>query len=83
MDPFARALMAGLAIFVVWTLVGAGRSGVIYSEGWSLDIDRSPALFGLCYLAHLLIVVMCLAFAAGYTPAELKQFAWAMTGAGR
>ena len=64
------------------TCPGRG-SGVIYSEGWSLDTDQSPALFGLCYLAHVLIVVMCLAFAAGYTPAELKQFAWAMTGAGR
>jgi hypothetical protein len=83
MGPISRVVMAAFAAFVVWTLVRAGRRGVIYSGGWSFDSNERPMLFALCYLVHVLLVAMFLGLAAGYTPAEEKQFAWMLLNMGR
>ena len=83
MGPIGRVAMAGFAIFVVWTLLRAGRRGVIYSGGWSFDVNERPMLYALCCLAHVLLVAMFLGLAAGYTPADEKQFAWLLLSIGR
>jgi hypothetical protein len=33
----ARALMAGLACFVIWTMIRAWRSGTLFSDGWAFS----------------------------------------------
>ena len=83
MDPIARVIMGGLGVFVAWTLLRAWRSGVIYSRGYSFAINARPVVFALGLVVHVGIVVMCAAFAAGYSPDELRRFArWSLT-AGR
>ena len=42
MDPIARVIMGGLGLFVAWTLLRAWRSGVIYSRGYSFDVNDRP-----------------------------------------
>jgi hypothetical protein len=83
MDPIARVIMGGLGIFVAGTLLRAWRSSVIYSRGYSFDINDRPVVFALGFIVHVGIVVMCAAFAAGYSPDEVRRFAlWSLT-AGR
>ena len=80
MDPIARVIMGGLGLFVAWTLLRAWRSGVIYSRGYSFDINDRPVVFALGFVVH---VVMCAAFETGYSPDEVRRFAlWSLT-AGR
>jgi hypothetical protein len=56
---------------------------VIYSRGNSFDINDRPVVFALGFVVHVGIVVMCAAFAAGYSPDEVRRFAlWSLT-AGR
>ena len=83
MDPFGRLVMGGLAVFVVWTLVRAARTGVIYSEYRGFDINEQPTLYALAYVVHLAIVVAALGMAAGYTLDEEKHLAWMLLGSGR
>ena len=33
----ARALMAGLACFVIWTMIRACRNGTLFSDGWAFS----------------------------------------------
>jgi|NGEPerStandDraft_6_1074524.scaffolds.fasta_scaffold712239_1 hypothetical protein len=83
MDPIARVIMGDLGVFVAWTLLRAWRSGVIYSRGYSFDVNDRPVVFALGFVVHVGIVVMCAAFAAGYSPDEVRRFAlWSLT-AGR
>lgn len=62
----ARALMAALAVFVVWTMIRACRSGTIFSEGTAFSAEQQPALFALGLAAHGFIVAFLLWLAAGY-----------------
>jgi hypothetical protein len=65
------------------TLLRAWWSGVIYSRGYSFDINDRPVVFALGFVVHVGIVVMRAAFAAGYSPDEVRRFAlWSLT-AGR
>ena len=53
---------------------------MIYSRGYSFDINDRPVVFALGFVVH---VVMCAAFEAGYSPDEVRRFAlWSLT-AGR
>ena len=71
MSPISRAILAALAVFVAWTIVRALRSGRIYSEGWSFDMNESPVLFGAAVVSHLVCVGLLTWVAAGYTLPEL------------
>lgn len=62
----ARALVAGLACFVIWTLIRALRSGTILSEGTAFSADEQPTMFALGVAAHSLCVAYLLWLAAGY-----------------
>src|SRR5262252_6991203 len=57
----ARALMAALAVFVVWTVVRACRSGTIFSQGAGYSADEQPVVFALGLFAH----GFCVAFFCG------------------
>jgi hypothetical protein len=83
MDPIARVIMGGLGLFVAWTLLRAWRSGVIYSRGYSFDLNDRPIVFTLGFIVHIGIAVMCAAFAAGYSPNEIRQFVIWSLHAGR
>jgi hypothetical protein len=61
----ARALMAGLACFVVWTMVRAWRSGTIFSQGSAYSADEQPAVYALGLAAHGFGAVFLLWLAAG------------------
>ena len=67
MDPIARVIMAAFGLFVAWALLRAWRSGVIYSRGFGFDVNERLAV-------HVVIVVMCAAFAAGYWPPQVGEF---------
>jgi hypothetical protein len=73
-DPIGRIMMGGLGLFVAWTLVRAWRSGVIYSRGFSFNVNNRPVLYTLGFVIHIGIVVICAAFAAGFSPNEVHQF---------
>lgn len=62
----ARALMVALAVFLVWTMIRAYRSGTIFSEGTAFSAEQQPALFALGLAAHGFIVAFLLWLAAGY-----------------
>ena len=62
----ARALMAALAVFVVWTMIRACRSGTIFSEGVGYSAEQQPAVFALGLAAHGFIAAFLLWLAAGY-----------------
>lgn len=74
-----RFIMAGLAVFVIWTLVRAWRTGVIRDGIWLFDADNNPFMYALAFATHILIVVLFAAGAAGYPPSEvlnLLGFGW-------
>jgi hypothetical protein len=62
----ARALMAALAVCVIWTAIRACRSGTIFSEGTGYSAEQQPAIFALGLAAHGFIVAFLLWLAAGY-----------------
>ena len=62
----ARALMAGLACFVVWTMIRAWRSGTIFSQGTGYSAEQQPTIFALGFAAHGFCVAFLLWLAAGY-----------------
>ena len=74
MDPIGRIIMGGFGLFVAWTCLRAWRSGVIYSRGFSFNVNKRPVLYTLGLVIHIGIVVMCAAFAAGFSPNEVHQF---------
>lgn len=74
MDPIGRVVMAGLAVFVAWTVVRALRSGSLYSENMEFTVDGNPVMYSLGLVVHAGMAVFCAAMAAGYTPPEIGQF---------
>ena len=68
MSPIARAIMGEFGVFVAWMLrCVAWRSGVIFSRRILFDVNERPIIFTLGFVAHIGIVVMRAAFAAGHT----------------
>jgi hypothetical protein len=68
---------------MVWTLVRGARTGVLYSKGWSIGIDDSPALFALDFVVRTMLITEFLGLAAGCTLVEEKQLAWMLLSVGR
>jgi hypothetical protein len=73
MDPIGRVVMAGLAVFVAWTVVRAIREGSLYSENMEFTIDGNPVMYSLGLIVHAGIVAFCAAMALGYTLPEIGQ----------
>ena len=67
-----RIIMGALAICAVWGLLRAWRNGWIYSgAGWGrFYADKNPILYTLGLATNVFILTMCVACAAGYTPAQ-------------
>ena len=77
MHPAGRMILGALAAFIVWTLVSAVRRGVIYSRGYSFDLDDSPMLFTLAAIVHAFGALFFAYLAAGYEMAGFTRwFGW-------
>ncbi len=61
-----RFILAGLAVFVVWTLVRAWRTGVIRDGIWLFDAEDNPIMYAVAFGTHIGLVIFCAALAAGY-----------------
>jgi hypothetical protein len=65
-----RFIMGAFALFFVWTLVRAWRTGWIYDGVWRFNADDNPAMYGLEFAGRIFLIAMFVAGAAGYSPAE-------------
>lgn len=65
-----RFIMGALALFLVWTLIRAWRSGTIYDGMWTFNADDDPIMYALEFGVRIFLVAMCVAGADGYTPAQ-------------
>ncbi|MBV1699233.1 MAG: hypothetical protein KGK33_07250 [Hyphomicrobiales bacterium] len=73
-----RFIMAAFALFFVWTLVRAWRTGWIYDGMWTFNADDNPVMYSLEFGVRVFLVAMFVAGAIGYTPAQF----FAMVGLG-
>ncbi len=65
-----RFIMGAFALFVIWTLARAWRTGRIRSGVWRFDAGDNPAMYMLTFAGHVFIVAMFTAGAAGYSPPQ-------------
>jgi hypothetical protein len=72
--PAGRIVLGALAVFILWTLVRAFRSGVIYSRGYAFSLDESPMLFTIGVIVHALCAVFLVYLAAGYQMAGFARW---------
>jgi len=68
MDPAGRVIAGAFAIFLVYLLSGALRSGTIFGRGVPFTITDSPAMFALTAIIRALFIVFLCFIAAGYDP---------------
>ena len=61
-----RFIMAGLALFVVWTLFRAWRTGLICDGIWLFDADANPIMYWTMFGVRIGMVIFCVGLAAGY-----------------
>ncbi len=66
--PPGRVVAAVLALVILWTLIRAYRTGVIYTRGYSFDLEENPMLFTLATIVHGFGFAFCCYVAAGYSP---------------
>jgi hypothetical protein len=75
-----RLIMAAFAIFMIWTLVRAWRTGWIAAGAmWRFSVEDSPVMYTLTFGSHIVLVAMFAAVVAGYSPAEffdIVGFGW-------
>ena len=74
MPIYGRVVMGVLAVFVLWTVQRAWRSGVLYSRGTPYVLDDNPTMYTIGVVVHIAMAIYCAALAAGFTNAELWQF---------
>jgi len=65
-----RFIMAAIGLYVVWTLVRAWKTGKIRDSIYTFDIDDNPIMYPAAFASHILIVAICFAGLAGYSPAQ-------------
>jgi hypothetical protein len=67
-----RLIMGALALCAIYGLVHAWRTGWINSgAGWGrFYADDNPIMYTLMVATRIFIFALCVACAAGYTPAE-------------
>ena len=74
MHPAGRIILGALAVFILWTLVRAFRSGVVYSRGYSFSLDESPMLFTIAIIVHALGALFFAYLSAGYEMAAIARW---------
>jgi hypothetical protein len=65
-----RFIMGAFAIFFVWTLIRAWRTGWIYDSLWTFNADDNPVMYSVELAARIFMIAMFVAGAAGYTSAQ-------------
>ena len=68
-----QAAAAVIGLVILWTLIRAYRTGVIYTRGYSFDLEENPMLFTLATVVHGLGFAFCCYVAAGYSPATFLK----------
>jgi hypothetical protein len=68
-----RFIMAGLALFIVWTLVRAWRTSVIRDGIWTFDADDNPIMYAVAFGVRIGLVIFLAGCAAGYPPSEVAD----------
>jgi hypothetical protein len=74
MPMYGRYIFGALALFLVWTLVSAWRSGTIVDNVWRFKVEDNPIMYSLEFGTRIGLVVMCMGCAAGYTMAQMFDF---------
>jgi hypothetical protein len=67
--------MAGLAVFMTWTLIRSFRQGVIYDDGRAYEFDARPMMFGAVLVSRVAGIALFVGLAAGYTFKECLRIA--------
>ena len=65
-----RFIMGAFAIFFVWTLTRAWRTGWIYDGLWTFNAADNPVMYSVEFGVRIFLVAMSVACAAGYTPPQ-------------
>ena len=52
MPALVSLMMGAFSVFIVWTLVRALRSGVIFSDGVPYDVNERPRMFASMAAIH-------------------------------
>ena len=52
MSPLGSFMLGAFAVFIVWTLVRALRSGIIFSDGVAYDVGEQPVMFASMATIH-------------------------------
>ena len=65
MNPVGRAVLAALAVLMVWSLVRTLRTGRIFSEMRAYSLDEQPFLFSLTAGVHFVGIFYFAWLAAG------------------
>jgi hypothetical protein len=65
MDPIGRIVLGVFAAFILWTLIRALRSGIIFSRGTGYDSNERPMMFAFVAASHLIIICFFGWLAAG------------------
>ena len=50
--PVASFMMGAFAVFIMWTLVRALRSGIIFCDGVPYDFNQRPRMFASMAAIH-------------------------------
>ncbi len=65
MHPVSRIILGVMAVFILWTLVRALRSGTIFSRGGGYDTNSQPMMFALIGACHVFGICLFVWLAAG------------------
>ena len=52
MSPVGSFMLGAFAVFIMWTLVRALRSGIIFSDGVAYNINEQPRMFASMATIH-------------------------------
>jgi hypothetical protein len=70
MDPGGRIVVGVFALFILWMLVRALRSGTIFSRGVAYDTNERPMMFAFVAASHVIAICFFGWLAAGGDIAE-------------
>jgi hypothetical protein len=65
MHPVGRIVVGALALFILWTLLRALRSGTIFSRGTAYDTNEQPMMFAVVAASHFIAILFFGWLAAG------------------
>ena len=71
--PSGRLVAALIGLVILWTLIRAYRTGVIYTRGYSFDINENPMAFTLATVVHGFGFAFCCTLAAGYSAEDFLK----------